>query len=294
MNRPAPREPDLGTLKHGDLLRGVRAALSSLPIHFHTETTIEGIAVPDLFTLNTMLGATIESQVVAALNSMRQTWDPDKRHLSAQFVRQTQTFPDVLLRAANEQPIMGIELKGWYLLAKEGEPSFRYRVSPNACAEQDLLVVVPWALKNVLSGAPTVFQPFVKPARYAAEMRNYHWEVERAAKGDNRVFLAENVNPYPAKTDLIDDKPAHDSGNFGRVARSRIMDEFVQEALQQDLRGIPAKFWREFIKAFVENRDAERMRKTIESLRDRINKGASVEPNWADKILDIIQAEFPE
>jgi hypothetical protein len=49
---------------------------------------------------------------------------------------------------------MGIELKGWYVLAKEKEPSFRYKVTLTVCAPADLLVVVPWALSNVISGRP--------------------------------------------------------------------------------------------------------------------------------------------
>ena len=63
---------------------------------------------------------------------------------------------------------LGIELKGWYLLSKEREPSFRYTVTPSACAPQDLLVVVPWHLKNVLSGEPVVYEPYIEQAHYVA------------------------------------------------------------------------------------------------------------------------------
>jgi len=82
---------------------------------------------------------------------------------------------------------MGIELKGWYLLAKEGEPSFRFQVTPRACAIQDLVVVVPWELINVISGKPQVFAPYVENARYAAEYRNYHWQHVRTSDSDNRI-----------------------------------------------------------------------------------------------------------
>ncbi|MFQ5827536.1 MAG: hypothetical protein ACE5JD_00075 [Candidatus Methylomirabilia bacterium] len=54
--------------------------------------------VTDIFTLNAALGATIEEQVVATLNALRPVWDPDKKLQTFGFVRQTQTFPDVLLR----------------------------------------------------------------------------------------------------------------------------------------------------------------------------------------------------
>ena len=30
---------------------------------------------------------------------------------------------------------MGIELKGWYLLSKEGVGSFRFQVTPAACSD---------------------------------------------------------------------------------------------------------------------------------------------------------------
>jgi hypothetical protein len=70
-----------------------------------------------------------------------------------------QTFPNVRLLSRSGgtvSVVLGIELKGWYLLAKEGVPSFRYTVTPAACSEYDLLVVIPWHLKNVLSGVPIV------------------------------------------------------------------------------------------------------------------------------------------
>ncbi|WP_447859617.1 zinc ribbon domain-containing protein [Nitrospira calida] len=71
---------------------------------------------------------------------------------------------------------MGIELKGWYLLAKEAEPSLRFQVTAAACAQRDLIVVVPWVLGNVISGSPILFEPFIESAKYAADYRNYHWQ----------------------------------------------------------------------------------------------------------------------
>ena len=48
------------------------------------------------------------------------------------FIRRSQSFPDVrLVRRTLESVdvIMGIELKGWYVLSKEKVPSFRYQVA---------------------------------------------------------------------------------------------------------------------------------------------------------------------
>lgn len=129
-----PREPDL---PEGDprtlLAQRVRAALMVLPGFFEFGTNFEGIDATDLFALNSVLGASIEGQVVRTLNKMRTEWDPDERWTGYRFVRQSQTFPDVLLarRGADSVEIaMGIELKGWYLLSKEGVGSFRFQVTP--------------------------------------------------------------------------------------------------------------------------------------------------------------------
>lgn len=76
----------------------MREATACLPIYFRTETHISGIMATDLHTLNTVLGATIEEQVVRTLNLLRTTWNPDEKYALYSFVRQAQTFPDVLLR----------------------------------------------------------------------------------------------------------------------------------------------------------------------------------------------------
>jgi hypothetical protein len=100
----------------------------ALPAYFTTETTIAGISATDIFTLSAALGAAIEDQVVRTLNHMRPIWDPNGKYNLYHFQRQGQTFPDVLLRKREngEEILMGIELKGWYLLAKEGEPSYGF------------------------------------------------------------------------------------------------------------------------------------------------------------------------
>ncbi|MGH2410505.1 MAG: hypothetical protein ACRDGS_09075, partial [Chloroflexota bacterium] len=86
-------------------------------------------------------------------------WDPDDEWVEFRFERRSQSFPDVRLISRTGGSIVtaiGVELKGWYLLAKESEPSFRYKVTPMACGPLDLLVIVPWRLKNILSGSPII------------------------------------------------------------------------------------------------------------------------------------------
>jgi hypothetical protein len=67
-------------------------------------------------------------------------------------------------------------IKSWYTLSKEGEPSFRYQITPAACADADLLVIVPWILSDVVSGSPKLFQPWIESARYVAEHHNFYWQ----------------------------------------------------------------------------------------------------------------------
>lgn len=247
------RKPPERSWEHYDLWERVKDSLRALPAYFKTGTHIEGILATDIFTLNTVLGATIEEQVVTTLNEMRPLWDPEKKYQAYYFVRQPQTFPDVLLQKQENgrDIIMGIELKGWYLLAKERAPTYRFKASASACADADLLVVVPWVLSNVLSGSPVVMNPWVELAKFAAESRNYYWKEERNTAGNSDVILASGISPYPVKSEAISDRAVDDNGsNFGRIARYKIMSEYYKKMLQLDVRGIPADEWLKFFKKF--------------------------------------------
>ena len=283
------------TWPHLALYRRVREALLSLPLYFRTQTVIEGISAVDIFTLNAALGATIENQVVATLNQMRDVWDPQDEYMQYGFVRQSQTFPDVLLRRIGDgddapaAPLMGIELKGWYLLAKEAEPSFRFAVTSAACAPQDLIVVVPWALNNILAGSPTVFAPYIESARYAAEYRNHHWQHLREAKGDAGIKLAEGVHPYPSKADAISDRPNADGGgNFGRFARTGIMDTYLARARQELLAGIRAEHWLGFFKLFQDQKGAAAIGAEIEKLRAKLSDNNTPTSERTETVLAIL------
>lgn len=250
-------------------------ALHALPSRFRSSLRIAGISAADLFTLNTPLGAAIEQSVVENLNELRDLWDPQGEYEVYSFVRQSQVFPDVLLTTTapgvpeDERIILGVELKGWFILSREGEPSFRYKASPNVCAPQDLLVVYPWALDEVISGTPRIMRPFVEEARYAAEQRNYYWENLRKTTGSAaKITLATHQTAYPNKGLEFNDRPVSDSGgNFGRIARSRIMDDFIEEFMKQPLSGIPASFWQSFFAIFAEGVDPEEIKKKLTSLR---------------------------
>ena len=277
---------------HYQLYQNVREAISSLPVYFRTETHISGIMATDLHTLNTVLGATIEEQVVRTLNLIR-TWDPDENYALYSFVRQAQTFPDVLLRStSSEEIILGVELKGWYLLAKEAEPSLRFQATAAACAKRDLIVVVPWVLGNVISGSPILFEPFVESAKYAADYRNYHWQHVRKTRQDTHIEIPSGVGPYPSKADQILDRPRSDGGgNFGRLARTGMMDSYIQKLNEVQLCGIRTDYWRQFLKAFQESTTDDEARAALERLSQRVRQTTDIASPKAQSAL-VIMAEL--
>ena len=213
--------------------------------------------------------------MVDNLNKVRSIWDPDEQYKLYRFVRQPQVFPDVRLQTdapGMEQVLMGIELKGWFALAKEGEPSFRYTVNPDVCAPTDLLVVFPWSLKEVISGSPVLLRPFVEEARYAAEIRNHYWSHTRGVTGvDAQVNPAEYRQSYPRKNDRFNDAAARDSGkNFGRVSRSGIMSAFIAELMTELVAGVPLSAWQKFIKIFSDGQTDDAIITKLNSLKTEL------------------------
>ena len=248
---PSPIEPK--DWEHYPLWVRIRNAIYACPDHFATPTNIEGLLATDVYTLNTPLAATIEESIVKTLNDMRPVWDPSGEYKRFSFVRQSQTFPDVVLRERDNgsNVLLGIELKGWYLLAKEEAPTFRFTVTKAACNRWDLLVVVPWALSNVLAGTPVLYKPFVESSRYCALKRNHYWLHEREGPANpGEIIEPVGIMPYPKKSDTISDKATADSGgNFGRLARYGIMGGYVKEMRDSLIRGVPVRNWQKFFKS---------------------------------------------
>lgn len=206
------------------------------------------------------------------------------------FVRQAQTFPDVLLRGtAAGDVLLGIELKGWYLLAKEAEPSLRFQTTAVACSRQDLIVVVPWVLGNVISGSPVLFEPFVESARFAAEYRNHHWQRVRKTQQSTAISIPGSVAPYPSKSDQILDKPEADGGgNFGRLARTGLMDDYKRKLDDISLCGINAIYWREFLKTFQESTTDSQARIALDRLKKRVHALPNAPGTVAQSALVIV------
>lgn len=252
---PIPDEPSLDpTDSRTGLQERLRTLLRGLPAYFEFKNTISGVIATDLFSLNTLLGAAIEGEVVRTLNQQRGLWDPDNEWLGYVFERQSQTFPDVRLvrkvSATESAVALGVELKGWFLLAKEGVPSFRFTTTPAACAPHDLLVVVPWHLDNVLSGAPVAVEPWIASSRWAADYRNYWWKNVRVSRGPRGIQSPPDAAPYPRSDEEIADFPDYDKGgNFGRVARVEgLMDDWIAATNNVEVLGIRIRDWAMFLR----------------------------------------------
>ena len=238
--------------------------------------------------------------MVAGLNAIRDaTWDKSGEFAALRFVRQAQTFPDVILKPAapphvQVEPVMGIELKGWYVLAKEGVPSFRYKVTPKAAAPADLVAVFPWALTQVISGSPQLFEPFVVSARYAAEFRNWWWEHERAAKRSPRIRLSSHEGYYPLKSDLTSDVPEEDAGNFGRIARTKIFhrDGYIDATFAANLSGIPLHAWRSFFEIFSERTTEVKIRAALTRMAAEVEKKTTRKASDQAKTISALQDQF--
>ena len=267
---PKPSKPR-PNWQHLPLWKAVREAIYTLPSRFRSDLTVSGVLATDLYAFNSSLATTIEEQVVGCLNGLRTLWDPDERYTGYTFVRRPQTFPDVVLKASSPttvpKTIMGIELKGWYVLAKEKEPSFRYRVTPAVCDPADLLVVVPWALSQVVSGSPQAFRPLITGARYAAEYGNWYWQYQKKGPSDRGIALSAVITKHPAKADMISDRPVSDAGrNFGRIARTGIMDSYKADLFRERLAGIALEHWVSFLSLFTESTSDEKISRGLERI----------------------------
>jgi hypothetical protein len=287
---PLESEPN-NDWQHYPLYSAVKNAIFSLPSRFESSLRVSGVLATDLFAFNSALSATIEEQVVLSLNKLRSVWDPTGQYALYDFERRPQTFPDVVLKASSTaiepQILLGIELKGWYVLAKEKEPSFRYKVTPAVCTDADLLVVVPWALSEVVSGTPKVFSPFVVGAKYAAEYKNWHWQYQRSGTSDKSIVLSQATQNYPIKSDMISDSPSSDSGgNFGRLARTGLLDAYMTDLSTERLAGIPISAWQRFFSIFTEGSTTDAIKSELDRLEDSISD--------KDGIKEAVSAKFKE
>jgi len=248
----------------------VREALFALPAYFRIDAGLPAIPATDLHAANTLLGAVIEESIPRTLNQLRTLWDADREFSDWEFHRQPQTFPDVVLRRVSPtgvETLFGIEIKSWYALSKEEEPSFRFNVNRNFCHPADLVAIYPWALDAAVAGKPTLFRPLVAGARKAARVREESW-LQKAQSEEWKKIVKPNPDEarfHPTREDRINDTSPRDSGNnMGRLARTGIWKvEIDQLMIQERISGIPLKAWQAFLSAFSESKTLDDALKEI-------------------------------
>ncbi|MBE7532202.1 MAG: hypothetical protein HND44_23600 [Chloroflexi bacterium] len=261
--------------EHYVMWERINDLIYSLPNYFDTELVIKGINVTEIFSIGTAFTTVIEAQVVDILNRLRTIWDPQNRYSEYRFIRQSQTFPDVLLRhVVSNEILFGIELKSWYLLSKEDEPSFRYKVTPDACASPDLLVIIPWILSEVISGEPRLLSVYKESAQFAARYRNYYWQRSRLSSNRSAIITPpppSNRRHYPdSKQEASDQADDDKGGNFGRIARAGLLDDYIVKLKAEDYLGIKISHWIEFFKAISETSSNTEIDNKIDGLRRKI------------------------
>lgn len=149
--------------------------------------------------------------------------------------------------------------------------------------------MVPWVLGNVISGSPILFEPFIESARYAADYRNHHWRFIRETKQNTGIDIAKGIAPYPSKSDQILDRPRYDGGgNFGRLARTGMMDSYIHKLENRQLCGIKTVYWREFLKAFQESTTDAEARLALVRLKQRVQQSIRIPSPKAQSALMII------
>ena len=283
--------------EHFAVWQEVYDLLEAIPNYFNSEIIIKGLNVTDIYSVGNLFSAVIESQIVEMLNELRNIWDSGNEYSNYSFIRQAQTFPDVLFaNVQNNDVLFGIELKAWYVFSKESEPSFRFTIDPDACADSDLLVVIPWLLSEVVSGKPKLLFPYIELGKYAAEFRNYYWMKSRetSTRSTNIIRPNENIlRPYPNSKVEASDKAENDKGNnFGRIARAGLLDDYLLKIKTVDYLGIKVSHWMKFFKAMSENKTSAE----IDSQLDRILASMASEvksnkpvPDYQDTFIEIVE-----
>ena len=241
------------------LHRRVCRALRAVPGIYSSGLRLDGVPATDLCGAQALIASGVEREVRDCLNRLRHIWDPDGDYADCEFVRFPESFPDVRLMRDGE-PIIGVELKTWYLLAKEGEPTCRFKASVNACSDADILCIYPWCWSEVIVGSPRLFTPWIARAREVAEIRNDAW--------DGKVHIA-RTTPYPPARSRCCDTPVlnPESTSWGRVARiPGLMRDWVDATLETQLSGIPARYWLAFLSLFKEAAQASAIKRGLERI----------------------------
>ena len=128
-------------------------------------------------------------------------------------------------------------------------------------------------VREAIHALPGYFKTstYIESAKYAAEYRNYHWQNLRQTVSNTTINQPIDICPYPKKSDQIADKPTSDNGgNFGRFARTGLMDEYLIQSKSIPISGISAQNWLDFFKIFQDQKPPDQIHLEILRLRNRL------------------------
>ena len=136
--------------------------------------------------------------------------------------------------------------------------------------------------------------PYIELARYAAEYRNSYWQTMRGGGRGAAIIEPKDAAPYPRKADATNDRPISDAGgNFGRIARTGLMDEYLERRMIQPVCGIKATYWLEFFKIFHQDATDEQIRKALDRLRSKVEcVGESIQKQSLLDVLAALEVHF--
>lgn len=86
---------------------------------------------------------------------------------------------------------------------------------------------------------------------------------------------------------MADEPVADRGGNFGRLARTGIMDDFLRVSLRTAVAGIAAEHWIKFFRIYSEPRDNTKIDQWLERRMNSIRRGAT--PQDARRALQLLR-----
>jgi len=83
--------------------------------------------------------------------------------------------------------------------------------------------------------------------------------------------------------------PQDGGGNFGRIARTGLMDGYKKKLDDMPLCGISAVYWREFLRTFQESANDASARQSLERLKKRLKSKREIPSATAQSAIVIIR-----
>ena len=102
--------------------------------------------------------------------------------------------------------------------------------------------------------------------------------------------MSSATDHYPLKTEQISDHASDDSGgNFGRLARTNIMDDYKEDLFSEELSGIPLDAWQRFLKLFGRDTAPEALRRELDRLTGEMSRRRTG-PQYSDEVRALLRA----